>query len=220
MKNYLLLACLALSFISCSTDDDTTPEPEESYYALKVGNSWVYNYTFRENPYADLYNGTNIFVETNVVDSVKVVGTENIEGNTFYKFRVRTSGNDQNYPLCYENGEKFEYYRDSLGYLINKNGKVQFALEGDTQEFIQQEDQNQRFIMQLSEASEIVETPAGSFDCLRMDLYIRNNVNNERSEGTSQYYYEEGVGQVFSKISTANSTLHRMERFLVSYDVQ
>ena len=220
MKNYFLVLCITFGLISCSTDDDSTFTPEENYYALKVGNSWVYHYTFRENPYADLYNGTNIFVETNVVDSVKIVATEVISGETFFKFRIRTSGNDANYPMCYDNGEHFRYYRDSLGYLIDTNGKVKFAAEGDTQEFVQQEDQNQRFLMQLSEESELVETPVGDFDCYRMDLYIRNNFTNERSAGTSQYYYEEEIGEVFSKLSYSSSALHRMERFLVSYDLQ
>lgn len=220
MKNCFLLASLVLFCISCSSDDNTVPEPEENFYALKVGNSWVYEYTNRENPYADLFNGTNIFVETNVVDSVKIVGTEEFGGNTFYKFRIRTSGNDGNFPLCFDNGDNYKYYRDSLGYLINEEGKVQFSVEGDTQEFVQYADQNQRFLRQLSEESTSISTPVGNFDCFWMNLYIRNNFNDERSDGTSQFYYEEEIGLVFSKVSWASETLHRMERHLVSYDVQ
>ncbi|MEM6686730.1 MAG: hypothetical protein AAF617_13185 [Bacteroidota bacterium] len=216
----LLLACIGFCCLSCSNDDTTTIEPDGGFYALKVGNSWVYEYINRVNPYADLFNGTNIFEETNVVDSVKVVGTEEIDGNTFYKFRIRTSGNDSNYPLCYDNGEHFEYFRDSLGYLINQYGKVKFAVEGDTQEFLQVAHQNDRFLRQLSSESEIVSTPVGDFDCFWMELYVRNNFNDERSKGTSSFYYKEEVGLVFSKISWANEILHRMERRLVSYDVQ
>ncbi|EDP98000.1 hypothetical protein U8527_18575 [Kordia algicida OT-1] len=220
MKNYFLLAFLALSIISCSNDDDTTPEPEESFYALKVGNSWVYDYLNRENPMADLFNGTNSMAATTVIDSVKIVGTEEIGGNTFYKFRIRTSGNDQNYPMCYSDGEHFQYYRDSLGYLVNQFGKVKFAVEGDTQEFLQREDQNFRYFMQLSEESEMVDTPSGTYDCFHMDFYLRSLGNNERSVGENNIYYQEGIGEVFSTISFASEALHRMERRLVSYDIQ
>lgn len=129
MKNYFSLACLVLCCISCSSDDNTAPEPEENFYALTVGNSWVYEHFRRERIQSNTFN------DTGAIDSVKIVGTEIINENEFYKYRIRTSGNENNVVFCSPNGERFEYLRDSIGYLIDQYGKVKFSREDD-QEFL------------------------------------------------------------------------------------
>ncbi|AXG67918.1 hypothetical protein KORDIASMS9_00100 [Kordia sp. SMS9] len=217
MKKPFLLACLAifLCCTSCSNDDDTTVvEDDGGIYALKVGNSWVYHHFERENPQSEVFN------DVSVIDSVNIVGTEEINGNVFFKFRRRTSGNESNIAFCSPNGEHFEYLRDSLGYLINDSGKVQFAPVGDTTEHILQMYTNDRLIFQRSDASEMINTPAGDFDCYYMNLYTRTNAEDERSIGTSKYYRMDGVGEVFTTSSWASRPLHTIEKRLISYELQ
>ena len=139
-KNYLFPVLLALSvcFTSCSNDDDTISTPEENFFALTVGNSWVYEHYQRENPVTAVYNSVG------VIDSVKIVGTEIIDGNEFYKYQIRTSGNDTDNPFFGQNGERFEYRRDSLGYLISETGNILFARE-DYQEFFVRRNASSRF---------------------------------------------------------------------------
>ncbi len=215
MKNRFLLACLVFSlcFISCTTDDDITTLGSQNFHALTVGNSWVYDHYRRVGQ-------SDIFENINVIDSVKIVGTEDINGNTFFKFRTRTSENVNNIPLCSPSGEHFKYYRDSLGYLIDDRGKVHFSLEGDTEEYILKTRSNHRLIFSLSEESEVVSTIVGDFDCYWMNLYLRYNEDNERSVGTSKYYRKAGIGDVFTTTSFTNNPEHTIEKRLISYELQ
>lgn len=215
MKKPFLLACLAifLCCISCTSDDDTMTIQEENFYALTVGNSWVYDHYRR-------VGDSDIFENINVIDSVKIVGTEDINGNTFYKFRTRTSENVNNIPLCSPSGEHFAYFRDSLNYLIDDRGKIHFSPVEDTEEYVLKTYPTQRLIFNLSEESEVVTTPAGNFDCYWMNLFFRFDPNNERSLGTSKYYRKGEIGEVFTTTSFVNNPEHTIEKRLVSYALQ
>ena len=71
MKKPLFLAfiALSLSIISCSNDGNIIPEPEENFFALTVGNSWVYEHCRRENQV------TAVYYSVGVIDSIKITGT-------------------------------------------------------------------------------------------------------------------------------------------------
>lgn len=213
MKNYFLLACLVLSFISCSTDDNTVSEPEENFYALRVGNSWVYEHHRRENIQSTIFN------DTGVIDSVKIVGTEIINDNEFYKYRIRTSGNENNIAFCSPNGERFEYVRDSIGYLIDQYGKVKFSRE-DNQEFLLREDSFLNLYTARGENNEMVSTAAGNFDSEYMKIYAKQPQTLELFPALDKYYFADGVGKIFNTVSFSSEDIHRMERRLISYDVQ
>lgn len=213
MKKSFLLALLVVVCVSCTTDDNTATEPDGGFYALKVGNSWVYEHHRRVSPQSEVFE--NIYV----TDSVEIVGTEEINGNTFFKFRTRTSGNEDNQAFCSPNGEHFKLYRDSLGYLISDTGKIHFSPIGDTAEYVLKQTSFNRFIYSLSETSEVVTTPAGDFDCYWMNLYTREDGTNERSVGTSRNYRMDGIGEVFTTSSWASRPLHTVEKRLVSYNV-
>ncbi|QHI36602.1 hypothetical protein IMCC3317_19650 [Kordia antarctica] len=213
MKNYLVLACLVVTSISCSTDDNTIPEPEENFYALTVGNSWVYEHHRRENIQSIIFNNTG------VIDSVKIVGTEIINDNEFYKYRIRTSGNENNIAFCSPNGERFEYVRDSIGYLIDEYGKVKFSREDD-QEFLLREDSFLNLYTARGENNEIISTTAGDFDCEYMKIYAKQPQTLELFPALDKYHFAEGVGKVFNTVSFSSEDIHRMERRLISYNVQ
>jgi hypothetical protein len=200
-------------FISCSTDDNTTPEPEENFYALTVGNSWVYGHLRRTTAIS------SDFVDINVTDSIKIVGTEEIDGNTFFKFRRRTSGNDNNLALCSANGEYFTFYRDSLGYLINEQGKVKYSRE-DNQEFRINNSTSFYLYTSLAEGNETISTSVGDFDCQWMEVYARQDPSIDPYPGRDRYYFSPEKGLIFNTSSFTSTALHRVERYLVSYDVQ
>lgn len=214
MKKDLLpaLLLLCLCFISCSSDDNTISEPEENFFGLKVGNTWVYEYYRRQNPQEAMYDATG------VKDSVEVTGTQMINGNEFFAYRIRTSGNDSNSPFYFENGERTYYFRDSLGYLIADNGAVIFSRE-DEQEFFLYEGGVYPVYTARGETTEIVATEAGQFDCEYMDIYARDE-NGEVLPGSDKKYFAAGIGEIISTTSFVSDPIPVVERRLLSYDVQ
>ena len=214
MKNYLLLACLALCFISCSSDDDNTiPEPEENFFALTIGNSWVYELYQREN------QATAIYSPTGVIDSVEIVATEMIDGYEFYKYRIRRSGNDSNNPIHGQNGERFNYFRDSLGYLVSHDGKMVFSREDD-QEFFLYDGPVYPVYTKRGENTEIITAEAGEFDCGYMEIYARMEPGGELLPALDKIHYAEGIGEVRRTISFASSSIPVIERRLISYSIE
>ncbi len=217
MKKPLLLVCLVFTLVcvcvSCSSDDNTIPEPEENFYALRVGNSWVYKHYRRENALS------NVFNDTGVIDSVKIVDTEEINGNTFFKFRIRTSGNETNAALCAPNGERFVNFRDSLGYLVTDTGIVEFSRD-DNQEFLLYTSGSLQVYTARGEGNETISTTAGDFDCEWMKIYAKEEPNLELLPALDKVYYADGIGKVFSTCSFASQNTHVMERRLISYNVQ
>lgn len=213
MKNYFLLACLITLFISCSNDDNTTPEPEENFYALAVGNSWVYEHFRRESIQSNIFNATG------VIDSVKIINTEVINNEVFYKFRVRTSGNETNAALCATNGERFQYFRDSLGYLITDFGGVEFSREND-QEFLLRENPSLNIYTARGDGNELISTAAGDFDCEWMKVYTKDVSTLEVLPALDKNYYTDGIGRVLNTCSFVSQDIHIMERRLKSYHIQ
>lgn len=214
MKKVYLLACLtfAIYCISCSNDDNTITESNGGFYALTVGNTWVYAHQRRVGQSEEFEN-------INVIDSVEIVGTEEINGNTFFKFRTRTSGNESNQAFCSPNGEHFKHYRDSLGYLVNEYGKV-FYSRDDNQEFLIRGVNSFYLYTALAEGTETISVTAGDFECQRMEVYAREAPDATPFPGLDRYYFTEGVGIIFNTSSYSNNPSHTVERSLLSYNIQ
>ncbi|MES2486703.1 MAG: hypothetical protein V4581_12250 [Bacteroidota bacterium] len=147
MKKFLVLVALLPLALSCSNDDDATPETP--FFNLAEGNMWVYR---RYNPDQ---NG-NATVPTNDIDTVRVVGQEVIEGETYFKLthsyyieeidylRIDTQGHlvapggyvyhpgtDLNYTYSrpFEPYGTFDYYFDDQEYTYNVMGQ-QYSIRG------------------------------------------------------------------------------------------
>lgn len=103
MKRLLLfLAALPLT-VSCSNDNDN--DPQTPFFNLHEGNMWVYRRYLSDG------QGQNP-TPTNIVDTVRVVGQEVIDGQSYYKL----SHSDSTWP---------EYLRiDDEGHLVNNQGYV------------------------------------------------------------------------------------------------
>jgi hypothetical protein len=213
MKRILFSICFFALFFSCNSDDDSNVAPitEANFYALTVGNSWVYKY-YRYNPNPQI----EIFEATEVVDSVSIVSTEEIDGETYFKFRMFTSGNIglSYYP---ENGEHFKYYREDSENLIDENDAIIFIKEDNEERLIYDSGWDSDYVRFLEDTFNTT-TEAGSFETFAMEIYGKDNDGN-RFPGTSHNYYADGIGSIINTISFASNPQHFLERRLESYSI-
>lgn len=215
IRNLLIILVLVCAF-SCSSDDDTGTQPaneisDPGFYGLQVGNSWVYK-SYQWNSSTETYD------DTGVVDSISIVGTAEINGNTYFKFRRLTTGNASNAPLLSLNGEYFEHVRDSLGNLIYDDGSIKFTHSDLTERTITIQSWGTIFeTLTENEASMTVE--AGVFTCNYSERYSKSP-EGDLFPGLDRFYYAEGVGLIYDTNSFVNTPFHAVERRLDSYNVQ
>ncbi|WP_353778511.1 hypothetical protein [Winogradskyella sp. 3972H.M.0a.05] len=214
----LLVAVLVL--FSCS-NSDTDPDPESNFYALAVGNSWEYKWYGVSNE----GNQSVISVEENI----SITGVEDIGGNVFYKFSRVISGNPNGiYASIPENGEHIEYYRDSLGFLINDQGLIKFA-NSTNEEFpiiyydnfghITDPDGGATLLGRLSNEEVVYELENESLNCLLMTTRIEYD-NGIEALANNHIYYSNGIGLVSDDIvwvASENNAGYR--RVLVNYNI-
>lgn len=151
MKKSILIAFAAVLLFSCSKDDENKPIVYPDYANLKVGNYWVYQHFF--------INTTGADSALNVYDSCYVEKDTIINGNTYYKM-VR--------PLLHPVGSPYNYWRDSLGYVVDSTGRIRFAAEDFTTIFetecqMSWADTVYTAIHWMVDKDKVVTTPAGDF---------------------------------------------------------
>jgi hypothetical protein len=214
MKRILITVCLFTCLCSCSNDDDSTaPETQDpNFYALTVGNSWVYK-SQRYNLSIDSYE------DTEIIDSVSIVGTEDILGNTYFKFRTKTTGStNSESQLSNPNGIKFEYFREVDGNLVNDSNDIVFTTTDYTEKLIVESSWGSIF-EKLAQDLATVEVPAGIFECYNKERYARTP-EGEDLPSMDNFYYAEGVGLIYDSISFVSLENPVIIRRLDSYDVQ
>ena len=83
MKRTVISISIAVLIFSCSESETNIPLQEDSnFYALNVGNSWVYkNYRLNDQ--------TNTYLDTGVIDSINIVSREDVNGTTYYKIEKK-----------------------------------------------------------------------------------------------------------------------------------
>lgn len=210
MKRIILILFITTLFFSCSSNDE--PETlQENFYALTVGNSWVYK-NYKYNPTTEKYDYTG------VIDSISIISTEDIFDITYFKFRRFTTGNEDNITLCNANGEHFEYLREFEGNLIRDDGAVKFTNSNfeerelmDAGSFIIYE--------KLIEGTQEIITEAGIFECINSERYARNE-QGEQYPGLDRFYYSDGVGLIYDTSSFVSQDIPSIIRRLDSYDIQ
>ena len=204
----------SLLFISCNKDDKPSEEQQQTepnFYALKVGNTWKYQYFKR-------IDRTDEFESLDAFDDVTITDTSEINGNTYFTFETTTTGSE-NYVCIPDNGTAITKLRDSLGYLINENGVKQFSNSNPNQEYLIREMSGEiKLYGSLSEIEAGLEVPAGNFLCSVNDRYIRFPDGN-KSPGTDYYFYSKEIGQIKITCSFAADSLPRLEKRLISYDI-
>ena len=120
LKTFLFSVCIFL--FSCNNNDDQlNTQVDQPFFNINSGNKWVYK-IYQNNP-----NDSAEYVFTGVIDSVKIVGTENIQGFMFAK----KSSKKTNRPVTYSyirinnSGHLVEISdMDNIGILTETSGLV------------------------------------------------------------------------------------------------
>jgi len=213
MKRILFTVCFFALFFSCNSDDDSSnaTAPEAGFYALTVGNSWEYRYY-------DLETSSDSFVAGTVVETVSIVSTEEIEGETYFKFRYFVTGNDLNSPNYPENGESFRYFREDSENLVDDSNTIIFLRENHEERLIGSLSNPILQYLRLAVDTHNLSTIAGTFETLDMELYARDGDGN-LYPGISHYYYADGIGLVLNTTTFVSTAQHFRERRLESYSI-
>ena len=213
MKRLFLLVPIFALVFSCNSDDDSLPQPEseDNFYALTMGNEWVYrNYKYNVN--------TQLYEDTGVVDSVSIAGTESIDGNTYYKFRTYTTGNDEGITFCNPNGEHFEWLRDVDGNLIRSDGSIKFTYTNYNERLLTTNSGVSIYETLQNGTYEVI-LEAGTFTGMFSERYARADDGSEYS-GRDTFVYVDGIGMVYDTSSFITQEVPTIERRLTSYTVQ
>lgn len=213
-RNFLIILVLAFAF-SCSSDDTITTltanEPvDPGFYGLQVGNSWVYK-NYKRNAETDTYE------DTGVIDSVSVVGTQEFNGNTYFKFRRNTTGNENAITFCNPNGEHFEFVRDSLGFLIHEDGRIKFT-NSDYNERVVNTETWGTIYETLNPSEALITVESGLFNCTYSERYAKST-DGDQFPGLDRYYYANGIGLISDTSSFVSSENHSIERRLNSHNI-
>lgn len=212
MKASVFSIMVTFLLVSCSSSDDSGPSPED-FYALKVGNSWVYkNYK---------YNTTShVYEDTSIIDSVSIVGTKNIYGDSYFEFRTKTTGNDTEITYCNPNGEYFEYLRAYKGSLIDQDNSIKFINNNFDEILVRELEGFGSYYIQVDENPVMVDVESGTFECLKMEYYLKYDEDETMYTGKVNYYYVEGIGLVKDTPSHVALDIPAIERRLVSFHLE
>lgn len=214
MKRLLLCFCILAFTFSCTESDiseNQISQPEVNFFALTVGNSWVYK-NYKYNPVTEMYD------DTGVIDSISIVGMEDFSGESFYKFRRLTTWNEERFTFCNPNGEHFEFFREFEGNLINEEGAIKFT-NSNYEERLVQENEWENIYEILVEGNTIKSVEAGEFDCINSERYAKNS-DGEQLPGLDRFYYASDIGLIYGTASFVSNSIPSIIRRLDSYEVQ
>lgn len=211
MLRVLFLFFISIVFlISCKEDDSSTPiSEEENFYALKVGNKWKYEYY--------KFDTNQVITDTVGIEEVEVISASQIEEVLFYDLKITTS-NLGGCPVCNENEEITIRVRDSLGFLIEDNGKILFSNES-MDPILESENEWGDVFIQLQPSSQTVVTTLGDFVCKNNERYAINP-DGEQFEGRDAILYAEEVGKIKETYSGTINNVLLFEKVLVEFTLQ
>ena len=116
-KRHLYLILATLFLYACQKNDETTPPPPakipiNAFFPMDIGNYWVYEFVNRQP------DGT--IIGTPSTDTLKVVKDTLINDIKYFEFVTNKPSNNSHY-----------FYRDSLGYIVNSQGRKILLPEAD-----------------------------------------------------------------------------------------
>jgi hypothetical protein len=214
MKRLLLCYCIIAFTFSCTESDNSDNQinpPDANFFALTVGNSWVYK-NYKYNSVSDTYD------DTGVIDSISIVDIQDFSGESYYKFRRLTTGNEEGITFCNPNGEHFEFLREFEGNLINEDGSIKFTNSNNEERLLQENEWGNIYEV-LIEGNSIISVEAGEFDCINSERYAKNS-DGEQLLGLDRFYYASGIGLIYDTSSFVSNSIPSIIRRLDSYEVQ
>ncbi|WP_179022360.1 hypothetical protein [Winogradskyella forsetii] len=210
MKRIIYVCFFAILLASCSTSE-SNQEPDSNFYALTVGNEWVYK-NYKYNSVTETYDYTG------VIDSVSIVGTELIDHNTYFRFRRLTTGNEANITLCNPNGEHFELLRDSTGYLVRDDGSIKYAKNDFTSRIVNDQDWGTIYEQLIATDNQIT-VEAGTFESTYTQRFVMLP-NGDQADGLDHFYYVDGVGLIYDTSSLVSQDIPTIIRRLDTFAVE
>lgn len=213
MKRLFFCFYVITLFFSCNTLEETeslNSLSNNNFFGLDVGNSWVYkNYKYNPN--------TGSYIDTGVIDSVKIIDKKIISGISYFEFKTKTSGNESGITFCNPNGIQLEYLRESDGSLISNDGHIKFTYNNFNERLLKVHQWGTVYET-LVEGSSILNVEAGEFKCINSERYSKN-LDNHILPGLDRFYYAKGVGLIYDTSSFATSSNPTIIRRLYSYKI-
>ena len=214
MKRILFILGFLAMVSSCNSDDDSSQQ--SNFYALTVGNSWVYKY------YTKDLNTGGFTVFANRIDSVEIIDTEILNNQTYYTFKTKSTQTENNNIGLpgFEIGEweNISYKRDSLGYLVSNTGNKLYWNNNHEEIFWHSNsDPDSDVFAKLNDEGTFLNIEAGNFECLDMEIYLKNINTNIVNQTASHIYYSEGIGNICEKIGYLNGEETTYERRLDTF---
>ena len=211
--------CLFLAFsfvlVSCKKDDgDNLPQEQVTdpgFYALQVGNVWIYNYFRADNDTGELINqgGT---------ETVEIINEEVIGDEVIFTMRTTTVDDNNTCAICNEDPLVIRKVKDSLGYLVEVDGPILFS-SVSTQDYLVSSQGFGDTFRVLKPNEVLVTVPAGQFVTKDNERYAIDP-NGNRYDGQDNLYYADGVGEIRQTMSTVVALRILYEKQLISYSVQ
>ena len=211
MRIFIPLLSLVFIFTACNNDDTAeSNEPGIPLYGIKVGNEWTYDY------YKRIFNNSNEFEKLTATDLVTVTGYEEIEGATYFSLTTTTTNSENSGVGVPENGTVITKVKDSLGYLVDLQGKILFSSVA-TEPYLISSANWGNVYSQLNENSVTIPTIFGVSNTLDNRRYAILNPTGELSIGSDNKYVLNDVGFVLETTSFVNDAQHTTERRLTSF---
>jgi len=216
MKTKLLLGFFLMAgILSCEKNENKSdvPKPKKAdYFPLGTGSYWVYNTYIIDSLGNETLKSEN--------DTLSIIGDTTINGNTYSIFYGKRYGVSTSL-------EK-RFYRDSLGYIVNEEGKIVFSSDNftDTLDIKYTPDMENPMYYQfkmMKKVEDKITLPAGVFDSVlnsRLSVYYYNPLIEHLRD--NDYLYAPNVGKILWQYFYYGGFVNRksyIEERLVAYKI-
>ncbi|MFP9098121.1 hypothetical protein ACLI09_03640 [Flavobacterium sp. RHBU_24] len=210
MRKIFALAAITATLFSCSNDDDNSAPAEEAFFNFEIGDTWAYKH------YSQNSEGTFIF--NSVIDTVKIVGTQEFYGETYFDFETKTYGTGGNLS-----DTNHTYQRvDENGHLINSRGRI--VSPGNDTDFtdnypytMANNDTIGYMATQLFQQQDI-EVEGQSYSAYNYQSYFTPVANGGAAGIGYQTFFSPGIGLVLRRYRYLNSEGLKIEYRLVYHN--
>jgi len=210
MKKLGLIVVVLFVLVSCEKDKIESSiaqsQPPKSYLLTDAGSYAVYKW------YKIQADGTEI--DMNLIDTVKVVGSEEIDGKTFVKIDQTYLGNNS-----------IEFLRDSSGNIINSMHEIQYSYTKFSSDFNHSSLGDWSWTFHMNSNALSCAVPAGTFttyERIQTIESISGNSVNTCNESSVQLhtFYNNDIGIVKEQmvfLGNLQTDCSKMERRLISF---
>ena len=180
---FFITALIGLLAVSCTkenSENNLNPLPTSDYMQLKIGNYWVYEWYRLDS----LGNE----IPTSEADSSIITGDTNISGKLYYKMLSTKSSH-------------ISYLRDSIGYLVDMDGRVLFS-DHDFTNIIRTDSIGPGLALveyMMYDNDSTITAPIGNYPTIELrGKVIPLDPQYPHGINYTHYFYAEGLGMIKS----------------------